>query len=181
MEYFIGEGEAAFYGPKIDVVVNDSLGREWQLTTCQLDFNQPENFDLTYTDEKGKKMRPAILHIAILGSLERFLGVYIEHVGGAFPLWLAPEQAWILPISDDMVSYAKEIQKKLPDLRLRVRDENETLGKKIREGEMQKIPYLLIVGNKEKESGTVSVRKRGKGDLGTMTINSFKEMALKEL
>lgn len=181
MEYFIGKGEAAFYGPKIDVVVNDSLGREWQLTTCQLDFNQPENFDLTYINESGKKERPAILHIAILGSLERFLGVYIEHVAGSFPLWLAPEQAWILPMSDDLLPYAKKLKEQLPHLRVAVKEESETLGKKIREGEVQKIPYLLVVGKKEQESETVSVRKRGKGDLGTMHISQFIDQTAKEI
>ncbi|MDO8470713.1 MAG: threonine--tRNA ligase [bacterium] len=181
MEYFIGEGEAAFYGPKIDVVVQDSLGREWQLTTCQLDFNQPENFDLTYIDEQGKKARPAILHIAILGSIERFMGVYIEHVGGSFPLWLSPEQVRILPISDALIPYAKDLQEKLSHLRVKVQDESETLGKKIREGETEKIPYLIIVGEKEKESGTVSVRKRGKGDLGAMTIAQFIDQTTQEL
>ncbi len=181
MEYFIGEGEAAFYGPKIDVVVNDSLGREWQLTTCQLDFNQPENFDLVYTDEQGKKARPAILHIAILGSIERFMGVYIEHVGGAFPLWLAPEQVWVLPISEKLNGFAQSIASQLKGIRTVVRTENESLGKKIREGELQKIPYLLVIGEKEQQQGTISVRKRGQKEVKEMKLETFLNTVTEEI
>ncbi|TSC56546.1 MAG: threonyl-tRNA synthetase [Parcubacteria group bacterium Greene0714_21] len=171
----IGEGEAAFYGPKLDFLLKDALGREWQLSTIQLDMNLPGRFKLEYTDEKGEKQQPIVLHRAILGSTERFLGILIEHYAGAFPLWLAPEQIWILPLSDKFAAYAREIAQALVGTALRVvvREENETLGKKIREGELQKIPYLLIVGERETQSNTVSVRARGKGDLGQMNIAEF--------
>jgi len=184
-KHHIGEGEAAFYGPKLDFIFKDVLGREWQLSTIQLDMNLPERFKLEYTDEKGEKQQPIVLHRAILGSTERFLGIVIEHFAGAFPLWLAPEQIWILPISDKFVPYAHKIAQALAGtvpvsgdcprstLRVVVREENETLGKKIREGQMQKIPYLVIVGEKEEQQGTISVRDRQKGDLGQMGIEQF--------
>ncbi|MBI3379201.1 threonine--tRNA ligase [Candidatus Gottesmanbacteria bacterium] len=174
--YSLGEGEAAFYGPKIDFMVEDSLGREWQLTTIQLDFNQPENFDLTYTDEKGEKKRPAVLHIAILGSIERFLGILIEHYGGAFPTWLAPVQAIVLPISDKHKDYAHRIYNQLTEVNLRIEEDNrnETLGSKIRTAELQKIPYVIIVGDKEIKESTISTRRRHeKQDLGQMRIKNF--------
>jgi threonyl-tRNA synthetase len=181
----IGKGEAAFYGPKLDFIFKDVLGREWQLSTIQLDMNLPKRFRLEYTDENSMKRQPVVLHRAILGSTERFLGILIEHYAGAFPLWLSPEQIWILPVSDKFLTYAREIAQALGGtvpprgdspssaLRVVVREENETLGKKIREGEMQKIPYLLIVGEKEQAERTISVRKRGKGDTGTMRPEQF--------
>ena len=179
------EGEAAFYGPKMDIIVKDSLGREWQLSTIQLDLNMPSRFGLTYTKEDGKKETPVMIHSAIVGSPERFFGMLIEHYAGAFPLWLAPEQVWIVPVSDKFVAYANKVkdqmQSQIPSLRVELRDENETLGKKIREGEMQKIPYLLVVGEKEKAKLTVSVRQRGKGDLGSMKISDFIHQLEKEL
>ncbi|HIC27313.1 MAG TPA: threonine--tRNA ligase, partial [Gammaproteobacteria bacterium] len=175
-------GEAAFYGPKLDFMAKDSLGREWQFSTIQLDFNMPKRFGLEYISQDGSKKTPVMIHRAFMGSIERFMAMLIEHYAGAFPLWLAPEQIWIVPVSDKFVTYANkvkdEMQSMIPHLRIALRDENETLGKKIREGEMQKIPYLLIVGEKEEAKSIVSVRKRTKGDLGPMSINDFiKELA----
>ncbi len=167
------EGEAVFYGPKIDIKIEDSIKREWQISTIQLDFNLLERFDIFYIDKNSKKKRPFMLHRALLGSLERFIGVLIEHYGGAFPLWLSPVQIWVMPISDKHKKHAEEIKKELSSFRVEIKDENETIGKKIREGEMQKIPYLLIVGDKEIKSKTVSVRKRGKGDIGEMKLAEF--------
>ncbi|HEY4509403.1 MAG TPA: threonine--tRNA ligase [Candidatus Paceibacterota bacterium] len=179
VEFKEAEGEAAFYGPKMDLIAKDSLGREWQLSTIQLDLNMAGRFGLEYTDENGQKQTPVMIHAAIVGSPERFLGVLIEHYAGAFPLWLAPEQIWILPISDKFSAYANDVRQKLlklnADLRVRVNDENETLGKRIRQGETMKIPYLLIVGEREMSNNTVSVRERGKGDTGAMAIDTFGE------
>ncbi|MDA1060228.1 MAG: threonine--tRNA ligase [bacterium] len=159
-EYVIEEGEAAFYGPKIDIMVMDAIGREWQLTTVQLDFNQPENFDMKYTGEDGKDHRPAVLHVAIYGSFERFLGILIEHYAGAFPVWLAPVQAIILPVSEKFSKYADKVAGELnkAGVRYEIDNSNESLGKKIRNAEMQKIPYMLVVGEKEAEEGTIAVR-----------------------
>lgn len=171
----IGAGEAAFYGPKLDFMFRDALGRQWQLTTIQLDMNLPERFGLEYTGKDGAKKRPIVIHRAILGSTERFLGILIEHYAGAFPLWLAPEQVWILPIGATHKKYAKEVFTLLSahGIRAALKDENATIGKKIREGEQQKIPYLLIVGDKEMKSKSVAVRKRGKGDLGAQKSSAF--------
>ncbi len=175
LDYFITEGEAAFYGPKIDFMAIDALGREWQLATPQLDFVQPERFGLTYTDKEGKAQTPVMIHFALMGSIERFLSVYIEHTAGNFPLWLAPVQIALLPITDKHHQYASEVADKLrtAGFRLQMMNENETLGKKIREAEMQKIPYILILGDKEIVANSVGVRQRGKGDLGAMFIDSF--------
>src|SRR3990167_2579208 len=172
MKYEIGEGEAAFYGPKIDVMVKDSLGREWQLATAQLDFNQPENFDMSYVNEKGENERPAILHIAIFGSLERFLGVLIEHYAGAFPVWLAPVQVKVLPITDKNLKYARSLAAQMKDVQIRVEvdDRNETLQAKIRDAQLMKIPYMIIVGDKEESAKKVSVRPREGKDLGQMDL-----------
>jgi len=158
--YTVDEGEAAFYGPKIDVRVKDAIGRGWQLTTIQLDFVQPENFDMSYVAEDGSKQRPAVLHIAILGSTHRFMGVLIEHFAGLFPLWLAPVQAAILPVSKDHEKYAGEVEAKLKEQGMRIAyfDSSESLGKRIREGEKKKIPYLLVLGDKEVKSDGVAVR-----------------------
>ena len=176
-------GEAVFYGPKIDFLVEDAIGRKWQLTTIQVDFNFPEKFDLTYIDNKGKKKRPIMLHRALLGSLERFIGVLIEHYGGDFPLWLAPEQIWVVPVGSRHKKYAKEIGKKLfeKEFRIEVKDEAETVSKKIREGEIQKIPYILVVGDKEEKQNQVRVRQRKKGDIGIMKFKKFVEIAEKEV
>jgi len=183
LDYFIAEGEAAFYGPKIDFMAMDALGREWQLATPQLDFVQPKRFGLTYVDKEGKQQTPVMIHFALMGSIERFLSVYIEHVAGAFPLWLSPVQVSILPISDKLEPYAEEIKNILDKegIRIEIKNENDTLGKKIREAEMQKIPYLLIIGEKEKEAKSVSVRQRGKGDLGQMSLDKFIEKIKEEI
>jgi len=175
IEYFKAVGEAAMYGPKMDLVSKDSLGREWQLSTIQLDFIMPERFGLKYADSDGKEKTPVMVHRAIVGSPERFLGILIEHYAGAFPVWLSPVQVAIIPISEKHSAYAEKIEKDLKDNNIRVetKNENETLGKKIREAEMQKIPYLLIVGDKEISADAVSVRERSKGDLGQMPIDKF--------
>jgi threonyl-tRNA synthetase len=176
------EGEAAFYGPKMDLMVKDSLGRTWQLSTIQLDFNQPERFELEYTDADGSKKRPVMIHSALVGSPERFFGIIIEHFAGAFPFWLAPIQIQILTVNDSVANYAKTILDSLRNngIRAALDARNETIGKKIREGELQKIPYLLIIGPKEKEANTIAVRERGKGDTGQIDINGFLARIKKE-
>lgn len=168
-------GEAAFYGPKIDFMAHDSLGREWQVATIQLDMNQPERFDLYCIDENGKKERIVMLHAAIMGSIERFLSILIEHYAGAFPFWLAPVQVAILPVSEKFQECAESVMQKLRecDIRAELDASNETLGKKIRAAELQKIPYLLVIGEREQMSQTVAVRERGKGDTGAKTIDEF--------
>jgi threonyl-tRNA synthetase len=175
LKYQIDPGGGVFYGPKIDIKIKDSLERPWQCTTIQIDFNLPERFDINFINKKGIKERAVVLHRALLGSLERFIGVLIEHYAGAFPLWLAPEQVWIIPISSKHQKYANEIGSRIQGLgfRIVVKDENETISKKIREGEIQKIPYLLIVGDKEMKSKSVSVRQREKGNIGEMKLSEF--------
>ncbi|MCX6719989.1 MAG: threonine--tRNA ligase [Candidatus Staskawiczbacteria bacterium] len=177
------EGEAAFYGPKLDFMFKDAIGREWQLATIQCDFNLPERFNLSFINEKGEKERPVVIHRAVSGSLERFMGVMIEHFAGAFPVWLSPIQVAIIPISEKHVEYAKKIELELKNnnVRVEVKNENETLGKKIREAEMQKIPYLLIVGDKEIEANAISVRARSKGDLGQMPTDKFVDKIKEEI
>ena len=175
MSYGINEGEGAFYGPKIDIMVKDALGRPWQCATVQCDFALPERFDLTYISSDGKKERPVMLHRVILGSMERFMGALIEHYAGAFPVWLAPVQAMVIPITDRSHDYADNIFKQLQneDIRVEVDKRNEKLQYKIRESELNKIPYMLIVGDKEKEAGTVSLRARKEGDIGAIKIEEF--------
>ncbi|MYE38067.1 MAG: threonine--tRNA ligase [Candidatus Spechtbacteria bacterium SB0662_bin_43] len=169
------EGEAAFYGPKLDFMFQDALGREWQLATAQIDFVQPERFNLEYTDTNGKKQTAVIIHRAIAGSLERFLSILIEHFGGAFPVWLSPEHVWVVPISEKYNEYAQEIHKELVQKNIRsvCHTENEALGKKIRNGETQKIPYLLIVGEKEQKERTVSVRSTRTNTNTTTSLENF--------
>lgn len=185
LKYQIDPGGGVFYGPKIDIKIKDSLGRPWQCTTIQIDFNLPERFELAYIDNKGRKKRPIMIHRALLGALERFIGVLLEHHGGALPLWLAPEQIWLIPVGSRHKKYAqlvkKELKKELSSLRVEVRDENETVSKKIREGEIQKIPYLLVVGDKEMKTKSVRVRKREKGDIGVMKLTKFIEKAKIEI
>jgi threonyl-tRNA synthetase len=163
IQYELYPGEGAFYGPKIDFHIKDALKRTWQLSTCQLDFNLPQRFDLTYIQEDGSEERPVMIHRAIFGTIERFMGVLIEHLGGAFPFWLAPIQATLLPIGEDHVSYCKEFAKKLEakGLNIRVDDRSESVGKKTRESQTQKIPFMLVAGNQEISDGTFSVRKYG--------------------
>lgn len=170
-------GEAAFYGPKLDFMVKDALGRRWQLGTIQVDYNLPERFQLEYTGADNQKHRPVMIHRAPFGSLERFVAVLLEHTAGKFPLWLAPDQAIILPISEKFNDYAYEVARQLTnaDVRVTVDDRNEKIGRKIRDNEMRRIPYMLIVGEKEAENGEVSVRKQGEGDKGTMKITTFAE------
>lgn len=175
MPYKINEGDGAFYGPKIDFHLKDSIGRTWQCGTIQLDFQMPERFDLTYIGPDGEKHRPVMIHRVIFGSIERFIGILIEHFAGAFPVWLAPVQARILPISEKHMDYARKVKHRLEEAGIRVEldERNEKIGYKIREAQMQKIPYMLIVGDKEAEENTVSVRVREKGDIGQKSIESF--------
>ncbi len=175
LPYKINEGDGAFYGPKIDFHLKDSIGRTWQCGTIQLDFQMPERFDLTYIGPDGEKHRPVMIHRVIFGSIERFIGILIEHYAGAFPLWLAPVQARILPISEKHHDYAKEIKVKLDEAGIRVEldKRNEKIGYKIREAQVQKIPYMLIVGDKEQKENTVSVRIREKGDIGSKPLSEF--------
>ena len=168
-------GEAAFYGPKLDFMVKDALGRRWQLGTIQVDYNLPERFQLEYTGTDNQKHRPVMIHRAPFGSLERFVAVLLEHTAGKFPLWLAPDQAIILPISEKFNDYAYEVAKQLTeaDVRVTVDDRNEKIGRKIRDNELRRVPYMLVVGEKEAQNGEVSVRKQGEGDKGTMKIATF--------
>lgn len=177
------EGEAAFYGPKIDVKVVDAIGRTWQLTTIQLDFNQPDRFDLDYIGADNAAHRPIMIHRALLGSIERFFGILIEHYAGNFPAWLAPVQARILPVGEKFLDYAQETAKSLKAMGLRVTvdDDNQKLGYKIRRAELDKVPYLLVVGKREVEAGTVGVRRRKEGDLGAMTVEAFGTMLAEEV
>lgn len=183
INYVVNEGNGAFYGPKIDFHLKDCIGRSWQCGTIQLDFIMPEKFDLFFINKEGDKEKPVMLHRTILGSMERFIGILIENFAGAFPLWLAPVQVKLLPIADRHIKYGKDIIKKLTKYNIRVElDEvNDKIGAKIRKTELEKIPYMLIFGDKELEEGLVSVRKRGKGDLGRIKIAKFVENVLKEI
>jgi len=178
VEYKLNPGDGAFYGPKIDFHLEDCIGRTWQCGTIQLDFQMPEKFDITYIGPDGEPHRPVMIHRTILGSLERFLGILIEQYAGAFPYWLAPVQVKILPVSDEHLPYAKKVASTLQkkDVRIEVDLKEGTLGKKIRDAQMQKIPYMLIIGNREVEKGVVSVRDRSKGDLGSMSLEALVEL-----
>ncbi len=177
VEFFEGLGEAAFYGPKLDFLATDSLGRQWQVATIQLDMVMPERFDLYCVDEKGQHERVVMLHAAIMGSIERFMSILIEHTAGAFPLWLSPAQAIVLPISKKQNVYARKVLKELtsaiPDLRIEIDDRDESVGKKIREASMQKIPYQVILGEKEMKSKKITIRTREGKDLGSMLLKKF--------
>ena len=176
-------GEAAFYGPKLDFMIKDALGRSWQLGTIQVDYNLPERFGLEYIGSDDKRHRPVMIHRAPFGSMERFVAVLIEHTAGKFPLWLTPEQVVVLPISEKYNDYAQKVSNQLnnSDIRAGIDDRNEKIGRKIRDNEMKHIPYLLIVGEKECESNTVSVRRQGEGDKGSMSVDSFAEFIGKEV
>ena len=176
-------GEAAFYGPKLDFMVKDALGRRWQLGTIQVDYNLPERFDLEYTGSDGKKHRPVMIHRAPFGSLERFVAVLLEHTAGKLPLWLTPDQVSVLPVSEKFADYAKKVCDLMnnSDIRASIDDRNETIGKRIRESELQRIPFLVIVGEKEMESGTVSVRRQGGKDEGSMKVGDFIALVQKEV
>ena len=173
------EGEAAFYGPKIDIKVEDSIGRLWQLSTVQFDFNLPERFELEFTGEDGQKHRPIMVHRALFGSVERFFGVLIEHYAGAFPFWLAPVQIAVLPITDRINEYAESVGKALKQagFRVEVSTKSDKIGAKIRDAQMQKVPFMIVLGDKELEENVVAVRERKAGDIGQMTLEEFKEMA----
>src|SRR3989441_7470886 len=173
------EGEAAFYGPKIDFKIEDAIGRLWQLGTVQWDFNLPERFELEYIGEDNKPHRPVMVHRALFGSIERFFGVLIEHYAGAFPLWLAPVQVALLPITDRINEYAENVSKELraAGLRVEVNRRNDKIGAKIRDAQLQKIPFMLVLGDREMEEKNIAVRERSKGDIGAMSLNEFKEMA----
>ena len=183
MNYKLIKGEAAFYGPKIDFMYEDALGRQQQLTTIQVDFNLPEKFNMTYVDETGEKQQPFMLHRALLGSLERFMGVLIEHTAGNFPLWVAPLQVKILPITDDQISYAHEVEQQLlaKDVRVEVDDRSATLGAKIRDAEMSKVPYMLIVGEREVKASEVNVRARGEKKQQAVLAKKFVEQVVQEI
>jgi threonyl-tRNA synthetase len=176
-------GEAAFYGPKLDFMVRDAIGRKWQLGTVQIDYNLPERFELEYVGADNSKHRPVMIHRAPFGSMERFVAILIEHCAGKFPLWLTPEQVKILPISDRFNEYAKGVSKVLEnhDIRALVDDRSEKVGKKIRDAELEKIPYMLIVGESEAAEGTVSVRRQGEGDVGGMSVEAFAERIRSEI
>jgi threonyl-tRNA synthetase len=176
-------GEAAFYGPKLDFMVRDAIGRKWQLGTVQIDYNLPERFELEYTGADNAKHRPVMIHRAPFGSMERFVAILIEHCAGKFPLWLTPEQVKILPISDRFNEYAESVSKVLEnhDIRALVDDRSEKVGKKIRDAELEKVPYMIILGENEAKDGTVSVRKQGEGDVGGMSVEAFAELIQSEI
>jgi threonyl-tRNA synthetase len=183
LDYVIEEGEAAFYGPKLDFMVQDALGRSWQLGTIQVDYNLPERFELTYKGSDNELHRPVMIHRAPFGSMERFVAILLEHTGGNFPLWLMPEQVSILSLSEKYENYAEKVLNLLEndEIRALVDNRNETIGKKIREAEMNKFPYMLIVGEQEENDGTVSVRRHSEGDIGTMTVAEFSELINTEI
>ena len=180
--YELNEGDGAFYGPKIDIHVKDALGRTWQCATIQLDMNLPERFDLNYVNEKGEDVRPVMIHRVIFGSVERFFGILVEHFAGAFPLWLSPEQVRVLPVSEKFDEYAKEVNDKLvaAGLRSKLDNESESLNKRIRNAEKSKLPYILVIGEKEQADKTVAVRKRKEGDLGAQQLDKFIKQLEKE-
>jgi threonyl-tRNA synthetase len=182
-DYKVNEGDGAFYGPKIDFHLKDSLGRTWQCGTIQLDFQMPEKFDLNYIGEDGQKHRPAMIHRVVFGSLERFIGILTEHYAGAFPVWLAPVQVRVLPITDRHAGYAQKVVDRLDEKGIRVELDarNEKVSYKIREAQAQKIPYMLVVGDKEAEQEAVAVRHRSRGDLGPLPLKEFEEQILKEI
>jgi len=182
-DYEIDAGGGAFYGPKIDIKIKDAIGRLWQCSTIQFDFNLPERFDIYYVDKEGKRVRPYMVHRALMGSFERFIGVLLEHYAGALPVWLSPVQAAVLNIAPEQEQYCKDAVKKLKEAGIRINfdDRNEKIGHKIRENAMQKIPYLLVVGGKEVETGSVAVRARGNKDLGSMSLDKFIELVKEDV
>ncbi|WP_435314219.1 threonine--tRNA ligase [Cellulophaga fucicola] len=183
LDYVIESGEAAFYGPKLDFMVKDALGRNWQLGTIQVDYNLPERFDLTYKGSDNESHRPVMIHRAPFGSMERFIALLLEHTGGNFPLWLTPEQVIILPVSEKYEKYAKKVLNSLEnnEIRALLDNRNETVGKKIREAEMNKIPFMIIIGENEEATNTISVRKHGGDDLGSISIKDFSDLVTSEI
>ena len=182
LDYVVNEGDGAFYGPKIDFHLQDSIGRTWQCGTIQLDFQLPQRFEAEYTGEDGQKHRPIMIHRVVFGSIERFIGILIEHYAGKFPVWLAPVQVKVLPVSDKSMDYAKEVTETLKanGIRVEIDTRNEKIGYKIREAQLEKLPYMLIIGDKEKEEGSVAVRMREKGDIGSMSLQDFADRVKKE-
>ena len=174
-KFSINEGDGAFYGPKIDITMKDCLGREWQMGTVQLDFQLPQRFNLHYIDKDGNKKTPIMIHRAIFGSFDRFIGIITEHFAGAFPTWLAPVQVRILPIADSHKEYANKLKEQFENVGIRVEldEREEKIGYKIREAQLQKIPYMLIIGDKEVEANAVGVRSRKDGDIGQMSMQDF--------
>jgi threonyl-tRNA synthetase len=183
LEYDLNEGDGAFYGPKIDLHMTDTIGRSWQLGTVQLDYYMPERFELAYVGADNAEHRPVMIHRALMGSFERFIGILIEHYAGEFPLWLAPVQALVLPIADRHSEYAVQVAEELRDagLRARVDDRSESISKKIRDGELRKAPYMLVVGDEEQTAGRVAVRRHREGDLGAVPVSEFARKALEEI
>jgi threonyl-tRNA synthetase len=183
LEYEVDEGGGAFYGPKIDLKIKDALGREWQMTTIQFDFNEPERFDMTFIDNDGQRKRPYMIHRALLGSLERFFGVLIEHFGGAFPVWISPEQIAVIPVSEVFNDYAKKAAASLKARDIRVTAElgDERLNAKIRNCQTRKIPYMLVVGQNEADEGTVSIRLRDGKQLPAMKLEEFADYAIEKI
>jgi threonyl-tRNA synthetase len=174
-DYFIGKGEGAFYGPKLDILMDDCLGRQWQTGTIQLDFQLPQKFELKYTDKDGQEKTPVVIHRVIYGSLERFMGILIEQFAGAFPVWLSPVQVKIIPITDQQLEYAQKIEQTLKEnnIRVEIDDKSETMQNKIRTATGEKIPYMIIIGGREAENNTISVRQRDGQDLGVMSLIDF--------
>ncbi|HOH70414.1 MAG TPA: threonine--tRNA ligase, partial [Sedimentibacter sp.] len=183
LAYVINEGDGAFYGPKIDFHLTDCIGRTWQCGTIQLDYQLPQRFEMEYVGADGQKHRPIMIHRTAFGSIERFFGILIEQYAGAFPTWLAPVQVKILPISDKFSDYAKEVENKLNALNIRVETDSraEKIGYKIREAQVERIPYMFVVGEKEAESNTVSVRERHQGDIGAMSIDEISSIILDKI
>jgi threonyl-tRNA synthetase len=183
LEFELNEGDGAFYGPKIDLHMTDSIGRSWQLGTVQLDYYMPEQFELAYTGADNAEHRPVMIHRALMGSFERFIGILIEHYAGEFPLWLAPVQALVLPIADRHVEYGEQVAEQLrtAGLRVEVDDRAESVGRKIRDGELRKAPYMLVLGDKEAEANVVAVRRHGEGDLGAVTVDEFAQSTASEI
>jgi threonyl-tRNA synthetase len=179
----VDEGGGAFYGPKIDIKIEDTIGRQWQCSTVHLDFNLPERFDLEYVAEDGQRRRPIMIHRALLGSIERFFGILIEHYEGKFPAWLAPVQAVVMDITDRQADYAREVEEFLKKQGFRVASDlrNEKIGFKIREHTLQRVPYLLVVGDREMEQGAVAVRTRSGEDLGSLSLEAFSERLADEV
>ena len=182
LNYVVNEGDGAFYGPKIDFHLEDSIGRTWQCGTIQLDFQMPQRFDLEYTGADGEKHRPIMIHRVAFGSIERFIGILIEHYAGKFPVWLSPVQVKILPVSEKFADYAEKVSDALKAAGVRVEtdDRSEKLGYKIRSAQMEKVPYMLIVGEKEVEGECVSVRRRDEGDIGSMSVDEFAKLVLED-
>ena len=183
LNFVIESGEAAFYGPKLDFMVKDALGRNWQLGTIQVDYNLPERFDLNYKGSDNELHRPVMIHRAPFGSMERFVALLLEHTGGNFPLWLIPKQAILLPVSEKHEKYAEKVLNSLEnhEIRALIDNRNETVGKKIREAELKKIPFMLIVGENEEKAKTIAVRRHGGEDLGSISISKFSDLVSKEI